>query len=77
MLFGNAFIILVNFLFLFVKLYYYFLLNINTIKILFHLLQNTEIATLKFNNNNFNIKSLECLVKCLIEKENNINNLSY
>ena len=53
------------------------LLDINTIKILFHLLPNTKITTLKFSNNNFNIKSLECLVKCLIEKENNINNLSY
>jgi hypothetical protein len=53
------------------------LLDINTIKILFHLLPNTKITTLKFSNNNFNLKSLECLVKCLIEKENNINNLSY
>ena len=53
------------------------LLDINTIKILFHLLPNTKITTLKFSNNNFNLKSLECLVKCLTEKENNINNLSY
>jgi hypothetical protein len=53
------------------------LIDINTIKILFHLLPNTKITTLKFSNNNFNIKSLECLVKSLIEKENNINNLSY
>ena len=53
------------------------LIDINTIKILFHLLPNTKITTLKFCNNNFNLKSLECLVKCLIEKENNINNISY
>ena len=53
------------------------LIDVNTIKILFHLLPNSKITNLKFSNNNFNIKSLECLVKCLIEKENNINNLSY
>ena len=53
------------------------LLDINTIKIFFHLLPNSKITTVKFNNNNFNLKSLECLVKCLMEKENNINNLSY
>ena len=53
------------------------LLDINTIKIVFHLLPNTKITTLKFSNNNFNLRSLECLVKCLTEKENNINNISY
>ena len=53
------------------------LLDINTIKIVFHLLPNSKVTTLKFSNNNFNIKSLECLVNNLIEKENNINNLTY
>ena len=53
------------------------LLDINTIKIIFHLLPNSKITTLKLCNNNFNLKSLEFLVKCLCEKENNINNLSY
>lgn len=53
------------------------LLDINTIKIIFHLLPNSKITTLKLCNNNFNLKSLEFLMKCLCEKENNINNLSY
>ena len=53
------------------------LLDINTIKIVFNLLPNSKVTTLKFSNNNFNIKSLECLVNNLIEKENNINNLTY
>ena len=53
------------------------LLDINTIKIVFHLLPNSKVTRLKFSNNNFNIKSLECLVNNLIEKENNINNLTY
>ena len=53
------------------------LLDINTIKILFHLLPTTKITTIKLNNNNFNLKCLECLVKNLTEKENSINNITY
>ena len=53
------------------------LIDINTIKIFFHLLPTTKITTLKLNNNNFNLKCLESLVKNLTEKENNINNISY
>ena len=53
------------------------LIDVNTIKIVFHLLPNTKITTLKFSNNNFNLRSLECLVKCLTEKENNMINISY
>ena len=53
------------------------LLDINTIKIFFHLLPTTKITSIKLSNNNFNMKCLECLIKNLIEKENNINNISY
>ena len=53
------------------------LLDINTIKILFHLLPETKITYIKLSNNNFNLKCLEYLVKNLTEKENNINNISY
>ena len=53
------------------------LLDINTIKIFFHLLPTTKITTLKLNNNSFNLKCLELLIKNLTEKENNINNISY
>ena len=53
------------------------LLDINTIKILFHLLPETKITSIKLSNNNFNLKCLEYLVKNLTEKENNINNISY
>ena len=53
------------------------LLDINTIKILFHLLPTTKITSIKFSNNNFNLKNLDCLIKNLIEKENNINSISY
>ena len=53
------------------------LLDINTIKIFFHLLPETKITSIKLSNNNFNLKCLEYLVKNLTEKENNINNISY
>jgi hypothetical protein len=53
------------------------LVDINTIKIFFHLLPTSKITTLKLNNNNFTLKCLESLVKNLTEKENNINNISY
>ena len=53
------------------------LIDINTIKILFNLLPTTKITAIKLNNNNFNLKCLESLVKNLTEKENNINNISY
>ena len=53
------------------------LLDINTIKIFFHLLPTTKITSIKLSNNNFNLKNLECFIKNLIEKENNINSISY
>ena len=53
------------------------LLDINTIKIFFHLLPTTKITSIKLCNNNFNMKCLEYFIKNLIEKENNINNISY
>ena len=53
------------------------LIDINTIKIFFNLLPSTKITSIKLNNNNFNLKCLESLVKNLTEKENNINNISY
>lgn len=53
------------------------LVDINTIKILFHLLPNSKVNTLKFSNNNFNLKSLECLMNYLATKENSIGCLSY
>ena len=37
------------------------LVDINTIKIIFHLFPNSKITAIKFNNNNFNLKTLECL----------------
>ena len=53
------------------------LVDINTIKIIFFLFPTSKITTLKFSQNNFNIKTLECLVNYLLTKPNNIYNLTY
>ena len=53
------------------------LVDINTIKIIFYLFPSSKITTLKFSQNNFNIKTLECLVNYLLTKPNNIYNLTY
>ena len=54
------------------------LIDINTLKILFYLLQNYNCVTsLKFSKNNFEIKTLEFLIQSLLNKENSITNLTY
>ena len=53
------------------------LVDINTIKIIFFLFPTSKITTLKFCSNNFNIKSLECLITYLLTKPNNIYNFTY
>ena len=54
------------------------LIDINTIKIFFYLLQSYKsITTIKFSKNNLEIKTLEFLIKSFLEKENSITNLSY
>ena len=53
------------------------LVDINTIKIIFHLFPSSKITTLKFCNNNFNIKTLESLINNLLTKPNNIYNFTY
>jgi len=53
------------------------LVDINTIKIIFYLFPTSKITTLKFCNNNFNIKTLECLINYLLTKPNNIYNFTY
>ena len=53
------------------------LVDINTVKIIFYLFPSSKITTLKFSQNNFNLKTLECLVTYLLTKPNNIYNLTY
>ena len=53
------------------------LVDINTIKIIFFLFPSSKITTLKFCNNNFNVKTLECLINYLLTKPNNIYNFTY
>ena len=53
------------------------LVDINTIKIIFYLFPESKITTLKFCNNNFNIKTLESLINQLLTKPNNIYNFTY
>ena len=52
-------------------------MDINTIKIIFYLFPSSKITTLKFCNNNFNIKALESLINNLLTKPNNIYNFTY
>ena len=51
--------------------------DINTQKILFTILPNTKIVTLKFSNNYFDLNNLEFLINCLINKPNNIFNFVF
>ena len=54
------------------------LIDINTLKIFFYLLPKyNTISSIKFSKNNFEIKTLEFLIKSLLEKENSITNLTY
>ena len=53
------------------------LIDINTIKILFALLPNSKIVTLKFCSNNFEYKNLEELVNSIMTKNNNVYNLIF
>ena len=53
------------------------LVDINTIKIIFFLFPSSKITTLKFCHNNFNIKTLECLITSLLTKPNSIYNFTY
>ena len=54
------------------------LIDINTIKILFHLLPKyNTITSLKLSKNQFDIKTLEFIIKSLLQEENSINNLTY
>jgi hypothetical protein len=54
------------------------LIDINTLKILFYLLQNYNcITSLKFSKNHFEIKTLEFLIQSLLQKENSITNITY
>ncbi len=48
------------------------LIDINTLKILFHLLPKyNTITSLTFSKNNFEIKTLEFLINSLLNEENN------
>ena len=53
------------------------LVDINTLKIIFYLFPSSKITTLKFSNNNFNVKSLEYLINNLLTKPNGIYNFTY
>ena len=51
--------------------------DINTIKILLHLLPYTKIISLKLCSNDFDISNLEYLINSLVTKQNNIYYFSY
>ena len=53
------------------------LVDINTLKIILYLFPSSKITTLKFSNNNFNVKSLEYLINNLLTKPNGIYNFTY
>jgi hypothetical protein len=53
------------------------LVDINTLKIIFYLFPSSKITTLKFSNNNFNLKSLDYLINNLLTKPNGIYNFTY
>lgn len=54
------------------------LVDINTLKIIFHLLQNYKnISNLKFSNNNFDKKTLEFLINSALNKDHSVTNLTY
>jgi hypothetical protein len=51
--------------------------DVNTLKILFALLPNTRVVTLKFSNNEFDQNNLDFLINSLLNKPNNIYNFIY
>ena len=51
--------------------------DINTLRILIHLLPYTKIVSLKFCSNDFEINNLEFLISSIITKQNNIYYFSY
>lgn len=54
------------------------LIDINTLKIIFYLFPSyNTISSIKFSKNNFEIKTLEFLIKSLLTKENSIVNFTY
>lgn len=54
------------------------LVDINTLKIIFHLFSYfNSVKSLKFSNNNFDIKKIEFIVNSLLNKENSIENFTY
>ncbi len=53
------------------------LVDINTLKIIFYLFPSSKVTTLKFSNNNFNVKSLDYLINSLLTKPNGIYNFTY
>lgn len=54
------------------------LIDLNTIKILFHLFPKySTITSLKLSKNNFDLKTLDFLIKSILQEENSINNLTY
>ena len=53
------------------------LVDLNTLKIIFYLFPSSKITTLKFSNNNFNLKSLDYLINSLLTRQNGIYNFTY
>jgi hypothetical protein len=53
------------------------LVDLNTLKILFQILPNSKIVTLKFSNNNFDFNNLEFLINSLLTKQNFIFNFIF
>jgi hypothetical protein len=51
------------------------MVDINTLRILFHILPHTKVLTLKFSTNNFDVNNLEFLINSILNKPNNIYNL--
>lgn len=51
------------------------MVDINTLKILFNILPNTKVISLKFSTNNFDVNNLEFLIHAILNKPNNIYNL--
>ena len=52
-------------------------IDINTLKIIFYMLPNTKIYSMKFISNYWDINNFEFLVNSLLDKPNNIYYLSY
>jgi hypothetical protein len=52
-------------------------IDINTLKIIFYMLPNTKIYSMKFISNYWDINNLEYLINSLLDKPNNVYYLSY